>query len=177
MASRRVFVLPGLGSSGPSHWQSLWEQRYGLVRVEQEDWAHPNRSTWVKRLEAVLEDEPEPVVLVAHSLGCALVAHAAKRAHGKIGAALLVAPADVEDGERTPEETRSFAPLPMKELGFRATVVASRDDPFVAFERAAHFADRWDAAFVDAGAAGHLNAESNLGDWPDGYRILQDLCR
>jgi predicted alpha/beta hydrolase family esterase len=177
MVSRRVLVLPGLGGSEPAHWQSLWEERYGFTRVEQEDWNHPNRSAWAKRLEAALEAEPEPVVLVAHSLGCALVASAAKRAHGRIFAALMVAPADVEDEERTPELTRSFAPLPLKPLGFKATVVASRDDPYVAFERAAHFADRWDAAFVDAGAAGHLNAESNLGEWPEGYRLLQGLSR
>jgi predicted alpha/beta hydrolase family esterase len=159
------------------HWQSLWEQQYGFTRVEQEDWDHPSRAAWVKRLEAALDALPEPAILVAHSLGCAVVAHAAKRAHKQIAGALLVAPADVEDEERAPEGTRTFAPLPTKPLGFAATVVASRDDPFIAFERAAHFADIWDARFVDAGAVGHINAESGLGAWPDGYRLLEDLLR
>jgi len=179
MALRRVLTLPGLSSSGPQHWQSLWEARYGCVRVEQEDWEHPNKSSWLKRLEHALDLETEPVVLAAHSLGCALVAHAAKRGvlAGKVAGALLVAPADVDDLEHTPEVTRSFAPLPVKPLGVAATVVASRDDPFMAFERAAFFADRWQARFVDAGSKGHINAESQLGDWPEGYELLFELCR
>jgi predicted alpha/beta hydrolase family esterase len=177
MPQRSVLILPGLGSSGPTHWQTLWEQQHNFTRVEQEDWDHPSKSAWVKKLEAALDELPDPAIVVAHSLGCAVVAHAAKRAHKQIAGALLVAPADVEDEERTPEATRSFSPLPNKPLGFPATVVASRDDPYIAFERAAHFADVWDARFVDAGAVGHINADSGLGDWPDGYRLLQDLLR
>ena len=179
MVLRRVLTLPGLSGSDPQHWQSLWEARYGFVRVEQDDWERPNKSTWLKRLEHALDAEPEPVVLAAHSLGCALVAHAAKRGllHPKVAGALLVAPADVDDTENMPEVTRSFAPLPIKPLGFAATVVASRDDPFMAFERAAFFADRWQARFVDAGAKGHINAESQLADWPEGYELLFELSR
>jgi predicted alpha/beta hydrolase family esterase len=178
MALRRVFTLPGLSGSGPEHWQSIWEARHGFTRLAQDDWDQPSKSSWLKRLEQVLDAEPEPVVLAAHSLGCALVAHAAKRGlAGKVAGALLVAPADVDDAEHTPEVTRSFAPLPAKPLGFPATVVASRDDPFMAFERAAYFADRWQARFVDAGHKGHINSESQLGDWPEGYELLFELCR
>jgi predicted alpha/beta hydrolase family esterase len=117
------------------------------------------------------------VVLVAHSLGCALVAHAAKRIREQVAGALLVAPADVDDAEHTPESVRSFSPLPCKPLGFPATLVASRNDPYIAFERAAHFADCWQAKFVDAGALGHINSDSQLGDWPDGYELLRELRR
>jgi predicted alpha/beta hydrolase family esterase len=28
---------------------------------------------------------------------------------------------------------------------------------------------------VDLGAAGHINAESGLGDWPEGHALLQGL--
>jgi predicted alpha/beta hydrolase family esterase len=177
MAERRVLTLPGLMGSGPLHWQTRWEAEHGFMRVEQEDWEHPTRSRWVKRLEQVLDDQPEPVVLAAHSLGCALVVQAAKRIWPKVAGALLVAPADVDDATRTPEEVRSFSPLPCKQLGFPATLVASRDDPYMAFERAAHFADCWEARFVDAGAVGHINAESGLGDWPAGYELLRELRR
>jgi len=177
MAERRVLTLPGLSGSGEAHWQTVWETRYGFMRVEQEDWEEPSRSRWVKRLEQVLEHELEPVVLVAHSLGCALVAHAAKKVREKIAGALLVAPADVDDAEHTPESVRSFSPLPCKPLGFPATLVASRNDPFIAFERAAHFADCWQAKFVDAGALGHINSDSQLGDWPEGFELLRELRR
>ncbi len=115
-------------------------------------------------------------MLVAHSLGCALVAHAAARPEGaRIAAALLVAPADVDSPAHTPEETRDFAPLPRRPLPFPATVVASADDPYVALPRARAFAAAWGAAFVDAGARGHLNAASGLGDWPEGRRHLAAL--
>lgn len=177
MAQRRVLTLPGLMGSGTGHWQTQWEERYGFTRVQQDDWEHPARGRWVKRLEQALEDEREPVVLAAHSLGCALVAHAAKRIRSKVAGALLVAPADVDDASHTPECVRSFSPLPCKPLGFPATVVASRDDPFVAFERAALFADCWEARFVDAGTLGHINADSHLGDWPDGYQLVRELAR
>jgi predicted alpha/beta hydrolase family esterase len=33
----------------------------------------------------------------------------------------------------------------------------------------------WGARLVDVGDAGHVNAESNLGEWPDGHRLLDTL--
>ena len=93
-----VLTLPGWQNSGPGHWQTLWEQQYGYQRVEQHDWARPLRGDWTARLEDVVLDAGGPVVLVAHSLGCILVAwwaaHSAN-AH-RVHAALLVAPGDVE---------------------------------------------------------------------------------
>ncbi len=113
---------------------------------------------------------------MAHSLGCALVAHAATRpfaAH--VRAALLVAPADVDSVACTPPETRVFAPMPLSPLPFAATVVASQTDPYVTFARAQAFAAAWGADLVDAGPRGHLNADSGLGDWPEGHAILEAL--
>ena len=71
-----VLVLPGWRNSGPLHWQSLWEQQYGYQRVEQHDWDHPLRGDWITRLEDAVLDVPagQPIALVAHSLGCILVA-------------------------------------------------------------------------------------------------------
>jgi len=116
------------------------------------------------------------VALVAHSLGCALVAQLARRAPRlPIRCALLVAPADVDSPAHTPPETRGFAPLPRAPLPFPSTVVASRDDPFVTQDRARQMAADWGASFVDAGAAGHINAVSGLGDWPAGRDLLAAL--
>ena len=42
-------------------------------------------------------------------------------------------------------------------------------------ERARAFAVAWGATFVDAGALGHINAASGLGDWPDGHAHLEAL--
>jgi hypothetical protein len=117
----------------------------------------------------------QPPVLVAHSLACALVAHAAPRLAGAVRAALLVAPADVDDPTCTPPETRGFAPMPLRPLPFPATVVASRTDRYVALHRARRFAEAWGAPLVDVGESGHINAESGLGDWAPGRALFDAL--
>lgn len=172
-----MLIVPGLNGSGPEHWQTRWEALYpGHVRVVQRDWDHPRRDDWLAALDGALTVAGGPVVLVAHSLGCALVAHAASRPSARVVvAALLVAPADVDSPARTPPETRDFAPLPLRPLPFFATVVASEDDPYVTLERARAFAAAWGATFVDAGPRGHLNAASGLGDWPEGHHLLEAL--
>jgi predicted alpha/beta hydrolase family esterase len=177
VSSPFVLIVPGLHGSGPAHWQTRWESLYPrTVRVAQRDWDHPDCAEWRSALESAIAAAPEPVVLVAHSLGCALVAHLATRPiAARVVAALLVAPADVDSPERTPPETRSFAPMPMAPLPFPATVVASDDDPYVTMARGQAFAAAWGATFVDAGRKGHLNADSQLGDWPEGRRHLEAL--
>jgi predicted alpha/beta hydrolase family esterase len=172
-----VLILPGLAGSGPDHWQTRWERFYPRHRrVEQRDWDHPDREGWLATLEGALEAAGEPVALVAHSLGCALVAHAAGRPFAaRVRAAFLVAPADVDSPICTPVETHVFAPMPLPRLPFPATVVASRTDPYVTLERARGFAHAWGAELVDAGPLGHLNADSGLGDWPAGRAIFEAL--
>jgi predicted alpha/beta hydrolase family esterase len=54
-------------------------------------------------------------------------------------------------------------------------VVASSDDPFGAFDRAAERAGQWRSELQDIGARGHINADSGLGDWPEGHAWLQDI--
>jgi len=53
---QNVLILPGWQSSGPEHWQSRWEARFGYRRVEQHDWMHPQRGDWMARLEDVVLD-------------------------------------------------------------------------------------------------------------------------
>jgi uncharacterized protein len=177
VSSPFVLIVPGLNGSGPEHWQTHWESLYPrTVRVVQRSWDHPDCTEWRTSLESAIAAAPEAVVLVAHSLGCALVAHLASRPSAtRIAAALLVAPADVDSPACTPPETRSFAPMPTAPLPFPATVVASANDPYVTLARARSFAAAWGATFVDAGRQGHLNADSGLGDWPEGRHHLEAL--
>lgn len=171
-----VLLLPGWQNSGPGHWQSRWEALHGFRRVEQHDWMRPLRGDWMARLEeAVLAARPG-CVLVAHSLGCLLTSAwaAHSRNTARVRGALLVAPGDAERPELRPA-LPSWSPIVRTPLPFPAVLLASRDDPYCSFERAASLAGAWGARFVDGGARGHLNADSGLGDWPEGLALLADL--
>jgi predicted alpha/beta hydrolase family esterase len=117
-----------------------------------------------------------PVVLAAHSLGCALVAHWAgtSRRLAEVRGALLVAPSDVE-APSYPAGTVGFVPMPLATLPFPSIVVMSTDDEYVAPARAAHFARAWGSRLVDAGAKGHINSSSGLGRWAEGFALLEEL--
>ncbi|MDD2923780.1 alpha/beta fold hydrolase [Rhodoferax sp.] len=171
-----ILILPGWQNSGPQHWQSLWQTRFGYQRVEQHDWMRPLRGDWIARLEDVVLSADQPVVLVAHSLGCQLVAAWAAHSSNtrRVKAALLVAPGDPERDELRPVLT-SWAPAVMQALPFPSTLVASTNDPYCSFERACGFASAWGAGLVTLGAMGHINADSGLGDWPQGQTLLQAL--
>lgn len=172
-----VLFLPGLHGSGPQHWQSIWERRRcGRSRVEQASWSEPRLGDWAATLDRAVRAARAPVVLVAHSLACALVAHWARAgATERVAAALLVAPADVDAMRHA--ELRSFVPIPLERLPFQSWVVASEDDPFVALGRARSFARAWGARFLEAGRCGHLNAASGHGAWPEGEALLGELER
>lgn len=174
--AQTVLIAPGHGSSGPDHWQTIWQKRHGYTRVEQSDWNLPERSAWVEKLALAVAAAPGPVVVVAHSLACAMVVHfAGEHPTSQVVAALLVAPADVDSEMHTPDEVRSFAPLPLARLPFRSIVVASRTDPYVRFKRAEEMAERWGARLVDAGRVGHINADAGFGEWPEGHLLLEEL--
>lgn len=175
----QVLVLPGWQGSGPGHWQSRWERLHGYTRVEQHDWDRPLRGDWTARLEEVLLDGPSaPVLLVAHSLGCLLVAAWAAHSRNtqRVAGALLVAPPDVSTPALQPV-LASWASLPLQSLPFPSIVVASQDDPFCGPACSRDLAKAWGAPWVDAGCAGHLNADSGLGDWPEGHAHLTHLAR
>jgi predicted alpha/beta hydrolase family esterase len=169
MQSASVLILPGLGNSGPDHWQTHWETEHGYRRVEQANWDKPRLTDWLANLHAAVSGASGGVVLVAHSLACSLVAHYAKTSPGRVLGAFLVSPADVESERCTPDEVRCFAPIPLTPLPFAAHVVASADDPYVDVERAEFFAARWGAGFTDIGRCGHINASSAIGTWPEGH--------
>lgn len=176
MNPSNILILPGWQNSGPEHWQSRWERDLGYQRVEQHDWMRPLRGDWISRLEDVVLSCDAPAVLVAHSLGCLLVAAWASHSRNthRVKAALLVGPGDAELEALRPVLT-SWSPVPLNTLPFSSVLVGSQNDPYCSFERARTFANAWGSTFIDAGALGHLNAESGLGDWPAGTALLAPL--
>lgn len=170
-------LLPGLGNSGVDHWQSHWSMAFpNASRVLQDDWDTPRLPDWLARLDNAVAQGMRPAVLIAHSLGVALaVQWLATRAPGRVKAALLVAPSDVESADHTPNEVRNFAPLPRAALPVPSTVIASSNDPYVTLARAGAFAASWESGFCDVGELGHLNGASRLGLWPQGLVLLGRL--
>lgn len=175
-----VLLLPGWQNSDPGHWQSRWEQLHGYQRVQQHNWQQPLRGDWTVQLQEAVLAAPAPVVLVAHSLGCILTAwwasHAPPAVVAKVQAALLVAPGDVEQ-EDLRQQIPGWAPIARQSLPFAAVLVGSQNDPYCRLERAQQLAADWGAQWVNAGAAGHINTASQLGDWPAGHALLQDLVK
>jgi uncharacterized protein len=170
-----VLILPGIGNSGPEHWQSLWEQANpSFMRVQQRDWDHPVCSEWLDVLEQTVACVGGNAVLVAHSLACLLVAHWAAKTLLRIQGALLVAVPN-PDGPNFPTEAVGFSPLPLKSLPFPSIVVASANDPYGSVEFSRSVTSAWGSRFVNIGPAGHINSESGLGEWNEGFVLLQQL--
>ncbi|WIW88799.1 alpha/beta hydrolase [Sphingobium sp. V4] len=174
-----VLTVPGLNNSGPGHWQTNWETTRGdCERVDLGRWSSPNRNAWVTRLDAAIREIDGPVILAAHSLGCITVAWwgaLQSQAYGwPVTGALLVAPPDCDRVE-TPDMIGNFGPVPRSQLPFPSILVASRDDPYIFFERAHSMGKYWGSQFVDAGYCGHINADSGLGDWQFGQSLLDRL--
>ena len=172
----RILLLPGWQNSGPQHWQSRWETLYGDLRVEQHDWMHPLRGDWVMRLDEVVQAPPGDVVVVAHSLGCLLVAAwaAQTRLAHRVRGALLVAPGDPQRPELC-AVLHSWLPMALPRLPFPSLLLGSHNDPYCSLERARSFADALGARWCDWGHAGHINADSGLGNWPEGRALLADF--
>lgn len=172
-----ILNVPGLFNSGPEHWQSYWEQLYpNCRRVLQKEWEAPHRDDWVEGIEQAVACAEQPILLTAHSTACAAVAHWAAVTRLRIAGALLVGPTDVES-PNYPLGPKGFQPMTLARLPFPSITVASEDDPWASLERAQYFAMCWGSQFVNIGAAGHINSDSKLGDWPQGRQLLESLLR
>jgi predicted alpha/beta hydrolase family esterase len=171
-----IWLLPGWQNSGPTHWQSCWEREHGDVRLEQHDWERPLRGDWIMRLEETLLASDSPVMLVAHSLGCHLVAAWAAQSQitHKIKGALLVAPPD-STREDFPAVLHSWRQPVLEKLPFAAHVMASSNDPYCALNIAEQMAKAWGAGFECVGPLGHINSESGLHEFEMGRSALQNL--
>ncbi len=168
-------IIPGLNNSGPKHWQSFWERSLpDTERVVQKNWEHPEKNDWVERLSGYIAGLKSDTVLVAHSLGSVTAVEWLLREKSPfVRGAFLVAPADAD----SVETIRDFAPVPLKRLPVPSMVVASENDPYVSMERARLFAEAWGSSLENVGALGHINAQTDLGEWPAGRALLEKFER
>jgi len=164
-----ILIVPGYTNSGPEHWQSRWQSRLSTARrVEQAEWSKPVREDWTANVAKAVNEAERPVVIVAHSLGVAAAIQAIPRFQKPVAGAFLVAPPDVANPEIRPRHLMTFGPYPRDPLPFPSLLIASRNDPFCAFDVAEDIAAAWGSLFIDAGETGHLNADSGFGPWPEG---------
>ncbi|MFL9832306.1 alpha/beta hydrolase [Flavobacterium sp. ST-87] len=172
-----LLIVPGLGDSTTGHWQDNWLQHFpNATKVVQNNWNQPQLEDWLKNLDATINSIETPIVIVAHSLAVSLVMHwSQKNDTSKIAGALLVAPADVESPEHTPEEIWNFAPIPLDQLKYPSIVITSANDPYISAKRAEFLAQKWGSDFYNVGPKGHLNLASQLGLWEEGQQILENL--
>jgi predicted alpha/beta hydrolase family esterase len=173
--SASVFIVPGLGNSGPEHWQSRWEKEFGFARIMQEEWDNPVCSVWADKIQEAVSCYPlQNIVLVGHSSACNAIAYWADKYKKVIKGALLVAPSDSE-APSFPMGPKGFAPMHLHKFDFPTITVTSQDDYYVSLSRAEFFAKSWDSELVDIGVAGHINVASGFGEWPQGLALLQRL--
>ena len=175
-----ILIVPGWQDSGPDHWQSRWERNLRTARrVIQDDFDNPDVEAWGDRMAKFAGGAPQPVVVVAHSLGVPAVVYAADKLKNKgVIGAFLVAPADVDHahfwpdtgGERWPPQKGhgGFSTMPDNRLPFPAQLIVGNNDLYCTFTRAERFAKAWGATLKDAGETGHINIASGHGPWPEG---------
>jgi len=168
----QILIAPGYQGSGEQHWQTYWQrENQEYIRIEQRDWSHPDADEWTETMEQYIRKTSGNAVVVAHSLGCLALALWAQKTKQAIKGALLVAPPNPAD-EKLKTVVKGFSPFQPIKLPFKSLVVASTDDPYMPIEQAEALARRWGSSFVNIGAKGHINAQSNLGNWAEGRKFI-----
>jgi predicted alpha/beta hydrolase family esterase len=167
--------LPGIGNSGETHWHSRWEDANSAIRrFTPGSWDQPDLSDWIAALDQAVRQAKTPPVLVAHSLACLLVPHWHQIALSPIKGAFLVAVPDPLSSA-FPAEAAGFADVPQAQFGFPSLIVASTDDPYGSLRYVETRAKQWGSELKVIGPAGHINGQSDLGDWPEGLALLMDF--
>ena len=178
-----LLIVPGLRDHVAQHWQTLLADRVpGARSVPPMGRADLDVQARVEAIERAVQAIDGPVLLVAHSGGCIMVAHWAERTQSSVHGALLATPPDFErpmpEGYPTLAEldAAGWLPVPRRPLPFPSLVAASQDDPLGSFERVAGLARAWGSRLVDLGKVGHLNPASGYGEWPQAEQLIDEIA-
>lgn len=166
----KTLIVPGLDGSPDPHWQHWWAATDPrALMVDLSDPGRPVPAVWQIELASMILQHPGSI-LVGHSLGAVLIARLlATWPHLRVRGALLVAPAETLGNDRIGH----FGAIPELRMDIPTTVVASRNDPWMSYDRAAHLAQVWGSDLIDLGHAGHINVASGFGPWARG-KVLRD---
>ncbi len=179
-------IVPGLRDHAAQHWQTLLAERlphaHSLTPMGRDNLALGAR---IDDLEDTLSRLDAPVLLIAHSGGCVLVAHWARQtalAHRVVGALLATPPTfDRPLPPAYPQldalDAAGWLPVPQQRLPFPSLVAASRNDPLGEFRAVCELARQWGSDIEDLGEVGHLNPASGFGPWPLAETLVHRLTR
>ncbi|UWU17165.1 alpha/beta hydrolase (plasmid) [Rhizobium sullae] len=168
-----IVILPGIGGSGETHWQTFWERANPRARrFQPKSWDQPDLVDWIEALDRAVATADEPPLLVAHSLACLLVGHWQRASSLAVAGAFLVSVPDPQS-EAFPAAVATFAAVPEGRFRFPSLIIASSDDPYSEVEYARTRAAQWGSGIVEVGAFGHINSGSGLEDWPSGLALFR----
>lgn len=177
-----VLLVPGLRDHVEQHWQTLlWDQLPGCRSVAPMGRDDLDCARRIDAIEQAAQAIAGPLVLVAHSGGCIMLAHWARRTSRGVHGALLATPPDFESpmppGYPTLAQLQAggWLPVPRQRLPFPSIVAASRNDPLGSFARVAALAADWGSDLADLGEVGHLNPASGFGPWPAAPGFIERL--
>ncbi len=178
-----VLLVPGLRDAVPAHWQTLLQAAHpafhSVPAMGREDLAIAPRLAAIEHAAMSIQG---PLVLVAHSGGCIMVAHWAQQTRRTVQGALLATPPDFESpmpaGYPSLDELDrgGWLPVPRGRLPFRSIVAISANDPLGSLDRVAQLAGQWGSEIVQLGNVGHLNPASGYGEWPQALTLIAQLA-
>ena len=177
-SSLKIFTVPGLYGSGPDHWQTKWEQLYGLSRIEQDNWDNPDYGRWAQQLVGQLniESTKSELIIVAHSLGCHLLVKSFPWIKKMVRGVFLVAPPDLGAGV-IKKNLSGFSIPEVTELNTEGFLVYSEDDPYASAAYSEGYGQQLGLKLINVGKRGHINSDSNLENWDEGARFLKQLLQ
>ena len=172
----KVLLLHGWGGSDFPHWQS-WlageiAKNYGTLSfIKLGDFEFPEKKEWMNTLKKEMQ-EFKPDVVVTHSLGSILWLHLCNEEEIEpVQKLYLVAPPRLECKIK---ELSSFFPLkaPKNLYAKEALLITSNTDPYISPTEAKKLQQQLNIEMKVLDDAGHINAQSNYGEWP---WILKEL--
>jgi uncharacterized protein len=177
-----VLIVPGLRDQVAEHWQTLLcARRPGARSVPPMGRENLDCAARIRAIEREAQAIEGPLIIVAHSAGCLMLAHWALRTKRKVRGALLATPPDFERpmpaGYPTMEALKigGWLPVPRARLPFASVVALSHNDPLCSITRATELALDWNSRLVDLGLVGHLNPASGFGEWPQAEHLIDEL--
>lgn len=181
-----VLIVPGLRDHVSEHWQTLLAERLPHVHcVPPMGRGDLNCAVRVDAIEREIAAIDGPVVIIAHSGGCVMIAHWAQvTVHaGRVRGCLLATPPDFDQPMPAGYPTLSmlqdggWLPVPRQRLPMRSLVAVSHNDPLGSYERVLGLAGDWGGETIDLGDVGHLNPASGYGEWPLAEILIEKLSR